>query len=565
MGNRSGERGMERRRTRLRRILWGWVLIALLGGLFPPAAWAHAYLVKASPAPDSVVAAPPSHIQLWFSEPLESRFASVTVLDPGGKRVATGPPAADPRDGSSLVVPLEGTSERGTYTVHWRVVSADGHPVEGNFVFSVGTVSAAPAGGAETAGGPPPLGVVARGLQWAALLTLPGLIGFWRVLARRKGEIPAPPAEAVRRVTAWTATAVLAASLLRLPVETHIQGELPFWGEAWSPAQWAVLIGNSSFGAVFVEQIPLLFLLVLAAWRRDAGERWLRPGPGGDLWLFPAFGVLLPMALAGHARTSVTPAFDVPVDMLHLGAAGWWIGGLAGMAVWWRATGAAGREWYAAVRAVGWGFAGSLTILVLTGMREGVLHAPTAFSLTHTVWGKALLVKLMLVAGMAILAAWHGLPLSGLPREGRAAEWRGRTLVAEWALGMLVTICVAVLTSSAPAQSNPGPLHLVLAEKAGIAEVWVEPNRAGVNHLRLELRDPSGRPLADLETVRVTVSMPSMPEMGETEVALRPVGPGRYEAGGSFLSMGGRWQIRIHGLTRSLEDIDWNTEFSVGR
>ena len=28
----------------------------------------------------------------------------------------------------------------GTYTVNWRVVSADGHPISGNFMFSVGQV-----------------------------------------------------------------------------------------------------------------------------------------------------------------------------------------------------------------------------------------------------------------------------------------------------------------------------------------------------------------------------------------------------------------------------------------
>ncbi|MDI3328537.1 MAG: copper resistance protein CopC [Alicyclobacillaceae bacterium] len=556
---------MGRLGTRLWKVLLGQACIVLFGVLAPAVAWAHAYLVKAAPAPNSILLAPPERIQLWFSEPVESQFAHIEVLGPDGKRVASGPLTVDPADGTSLVLLLKEKSKNGTCTVHWRVVSADGHPVEGNFVFSVGVVSAEPAAGKETAAGPSPLELVSRGLQWAALLTLPGLIGFWRVLARRKGSIVEPPAAAVRRVTAWTATAALATGLFRLPVETHIQGEVPFWGGAWNPAQWAALIGNSSFGAVFAGQIPLLLLLVLAAWRRNAGEGWLRPSRRGDLWLVPAFAALLPMALAGHARSGEVPALDVLLDMLHLGAAAWWIGGLAGMVVWWRAAGAAGGEWSAAVRAAGWGFAASLAILVLTGIRGVILHVPTVYSLTHTAWGKALVAKMAFVGGMAVLAVWHGLPLAGQLGEGRAARWKGRTLVAEWALGMLAVACVAVLTTSAPAETDPGPIHRIIAQKAGTAELWVEPNRAGLNRLSLELRDPSGRPLADLETVRAKVWIPDMPEMGETEVDLRPVGPGRYEASGSFLSMGGRWRIQIHGLTRNLEDVDWTADFPVGR
>jgi hypothetical protein len=71
--------------------------------------------------------------------------------------------------------------------------------------------------------------------------------------------------------------------------------------------------------------------------------------------------------------------------------------------------------------------------------------------------------------------------------------------------------------------------------------------------------------LSDLETVRITLTMPSMPEMGEMEVAVQPVGPGRYEATGSFLSTGGKWHIHIHALTRDLRDIDWTADFPVGR
>ncbi|MBX6396349.1 MAG: copper homeostasis periplasmic binding protein CopC, partial [Alicyclobacillaceae bacterium] len=171
-------RGSWEVRIRLGRTLLGLALIFLFGCLVPSVASAHAYLVRANPVPNSAVESGPERIQLWFSEPIDPRFAHVTVFGPDGKILVSGSPAADPRDGTSLVVPLPGKLDSGTYTVHWRVVSADGHPVAGSFTFSVGTSSAARAPGSEVAQGPSLLAVAARGFQWVALLILPGLIGF---------------------------------------------------------------------------------------------------------------------------------------------------------------------------------------------------------------------------------------------------------------------------------------------------------------------------------------------------------------------------------------------------
>ncbi|MDR3537351.1 MAG: copper homeostasis periplasmic binding protein CopC [Acetobacteraceae bacterium] len=106
---------------------------ALLFGA--PAAFAHAFLDRSSPAVGSSIQAAPAALSLRFTEAVEPRFSSIALLDAQGTAVTTGPArAAD--DGLSLVVPLP-PLRPGTYTVIWHVTSVDTHKTEGRFSFTV--------------------------------------------------------------------------------------------------------------------------------------------------------------------------------------------------------------------------------------------------------------------------------------------------------------------------------------------------------------------------------------------------------------------------------------------
>ena len=62
-------------------------LVALLFMIFllgPDDGWAHAYLVKSSPAPQEVLIRPPTEVQLWFNERLEPAYSHVSVVDGEG-------------------------------------------------------------------------------------------------------------------------------------------------------------------------------------------------------------------------------------------------------------------------------------------------------------------------------------------------------------------------------------------------------------------------------------------------------------------------------------------------
>jgi copper resistance protein C len=118
------------------------LLLTALGGLTLTAApaSAHASLIGANPEDGATVQRPPTEVSLEFSEEIsEPAFISVTTadgLDVTGGRVAV--------DGATVTRPLAAAAAAGEYTIAYRVVSADGHPIEGETTFTASRPAAAP-------------------------------------------------------------------------------------------------------------------------------------------------------------------------------------------------------------------------------------------------------------------------------------------------------------------------------------------------------------------------------------------------------------------------------------
>jgi len=113
------------------------VIALIASGLAPCAAFAHAHLVKASPAVGSQVSASPKEIRISFSEAIEPRFSGIEVKTSSGSAVETGAAGVDPGDKATLVVPLKAALAAGSYKVTWHVVSVDTHKTQGSFSFEV--------------------------------------------------------------------------------------------------------------------------------------------------------------------------------------------------------------------------------------------------------------------------------------------------------------------------------------------------------------------------------------------------------------------------------------------
>ena len=80
----------------------------------------------------------PGQVVLRFSEPVEIAFGAVRVFDADGAQVQQGEPFHPRGRDDEVAIRLRDGVADGGYTVTYRVVSADSHPVSGGFVFSVG-------------------------------------------------------------------------------------------------------------------------------------------------------------------------------------------------------------------------------------------------------------------------------------------------------------------------------------------------------------------------------------------------------------------------------------------
>ncbi|SDS16343.1 hypothetical protein SAMN04489751_1375 [Brevibacterium sandarakinum] len=99
---------------------------------FAPAS-AHDQLVSSNPEDGTTVDQQPEWIEMTFSGEVQEVGSEVKVVI-DGKNVSAGELAVD---GKKLTVALPDNLKPGDYTVTWRVVSSDGHPISGDFDFTI--------------------------------------------------------------------------------------------------------------------------------------------------------------------------------------------------------------------------------------------------------------------------------------------------------------------------------------------------------------------------------------------------------------------------------------------
>lgn len=148
----------------------------VIATLTAPAAGAHATRVSCDPAADAVLAAGPQRVSATFNEQLQTTFAAMTVVGPDGNVWSAGEPTVQ---GAVVGIALRALGPAGTYTVNYRVTSADGHVVSGAWSFRLtvpGTGTPGPPAAGPDGGGAIPIwpfvavavALVAGGAWWAA-------------------------------------------------------------------------------------------------------------------------------------------------------------------------------------------------------------------------------------------------------------------------------------------------------------------------------------------------------------------------------------------------------------
>jgi copper transport protein len=355
-------------------------------------AQAHAIPLHTEPPSGATLATAPTAVFVTFDSPVRVGPRNAAVRN-DGVDVLGGTPRVG--SGNQLVIPLSLGLGTGNYSIRWSVVSDDGHEEEGVIAFGLGT------------SGEP-----------VSVLTTRGYVTWQRVLMRALlllGVLGAAGA-------AFFSAAVLGGALPRR--QAHLL--FVFFLLAFAGAD--ALVHATSAGGTRFER-----LMIVATVASGIGAAAAALAPLEERLRFVVWGaaavLLVCPTLAGHALDAGQPAVIAPVaDILHLGGAAVWLGGVASLAL--ARTGTVQRFAQFALPAVG--------VVALGGAARALTELSSVSQVWTTSYGRALAVKTAIFAVLLTLV-WLG---------------RRRLLLVQLALLTALAVGVGALTDLRPGRAR---------------------------------------------------------------------------------------------------------------
>lgn len=524
---------------------------------FPALSFAHAYIVKSSPFENQKLPETPKKIHIEFSEEIQPSFYYLRVFDRNGKRVDLGDDQINSRDPKVFEAHLEPNLPAGIYNISWKVVSGDGHPVDGVIPFQIGTSGKYTSLiKAKTTGYIPHIDLVMiRWIQYISGSIFVGML-FYYLCIFPKGSLQSAHIEKTYRKVFIVAYVLLLISICAsLPLQAVIQTNRS-WLDVWSLPVLIDLIRGSTFGKVWLFQ----FIITLFLPSLSFGVFAKKNNP--NLWIAFILGIVLLSlkAFASHAFTESNKFLAITMDALHLITASIWIGSLIAMVVLLPLRKSEeGKAFYRGIIHLffPWGVF-TVVILAATGIYGSFLYVPTVSSLFHTGYGQVLLGKIILFLIMVVFAGMNSLKA----RKGEGQGWRF-SLWSELITGFIVLVLAVILTNLPTAIVSPGPFHKTNAVDSNTVSLNIGPNISGPNHFIVAVKDSKGKPITDIEQVSLTFTSKEM-NMGDTTIIIQKPKNGQFQTQGMFLNMAGRWKVHVHVLTKSLDQIDTDFQVLVG-
>ncbi|MGH7549428.1 MAG: copper resistance protein CopC [Gemmatimonadota bacterium] len=413
------------------------IVAGLLAASASPAVAAlpvHARLVASIPAAGDTLRVLPTEMRLLFSEPVESGLVTIRVVAADGTTIdlATRP---DPGDVRAVLAPFPSLGAGG-YRVVWRVVSADGHPIEDDFVFFVAQAEPSPAGPARAESVPlevPPPATIDTGWRPPALLIAAvEALALGALLALAGILLHLPPAG--REIPRVAVALALAAPPL-LAVHGGLWA-LDLSAEGSLTAALADALGTTA-GRV---EAARLGLAGLAAWALVLARR-------PRVAVVFAFAAVLAGGALGHALAN-SPVWSIPAKAIHLAAAAVWLGGLLRLAT----IDPASDLFPITARRVSSAALVAVVVIGATGVLQAALILPTLTDLLTSGYGRLVLLK---AAGLAILigvGAYHRLRL--MPRlDAGSGEALRRSVRREIVILAVVLLIAARLAYEPPPEA----------------------------------------------------------------------------------------------------------------
>jgi len=570
--------------------------LGAVAGLATPAS-AHATLESTQPANGTALPKSPGSVILHFDQQVSVSPTSIEVFNSSAKRIDSGDTRHVPNDSHSVETAIPASLPAGGYVVTWRVVSADSHPVNGAFTFFIGAATGGGAISSEASrllsqsSGSRTVGVVYGVMRFLAFVAVAVFLGGMVFVT-----LIWPDGAGHKR-----ARRILWAGLIGLALTTAaafaLQGVYGAGLGVSDLLKTNVLqqVWDTRFGKAYAAR--LLFLAAGGALlARVAAPR----GPAARIRYLTAaaavgVAVLATWGVADHASTGSLVWLAVPFDVVHLGAASIWLGGLVmSLAVLLPANqgvppGEPSPRREALPRFSQWALA-SVIAIVATGVFAAWRQVGVSWgALTTTPYGKLVLYK---AGGLVVLVALasvsrtsvHGdLALPGTRPRSRSLATVGagpsraprpvgadvavgavggrasgpgrlrRAVAAEIVVLLVVLALTAVLVSARPAKQAYGaPFSTEVKAGPTLVSVVVDPAKAGPLAIHLYILTSAGI-IDDVPEVDANMSNTAAGISG-LKIPLQVAGPGHYVAYGFDVPISGTWTINVTVRTDNIDE-----------
>ena len=408
----------------------------------------HASLLSSEPRAGEVLRGSPERIRLVFSEPLEPSMSAMawSAAPPGAPALAA---TVDPRDVHALLA-RPGTLPAGAYTMGWRVVSADGHRVDGRIAFTIL--------GAATDSGAPTLAVThARdsSLSSAAITSNAANASSTASFGEDRRLSRATRALRATAVTSLLALAGLVLMIAILPLSgprpmrlATILGVLTTvllasYTVVWSlgvaagvgaPVDAVMTATATTPGALEVARVALA---LLALWSIGLARR---PGLAA---LFAVTGALITGA-SGHSAV-ILPYWSIPIKAMHMLGAALWLGGL----LWLVTAERHGDRYLQGARRISSIALWAVLLVLASGIAQSALFLASPRALYESDFGRVVLLKIVGFLVLILFGAYHRRIVPRMDTTMARRRLR-RSVRAEIAVMLVVSALGGILATIAP-------------------------------------------------------------------------------------------------------------------
>lgn len=526
-------------------------------------AGAHASVVVTSPADNTAVSPAPTTATVTFSERVTIGVGGLTVRNTAGLRVDSGPSKVD-GVGTTVSVGLQTALPDGTYVATYRVLSADGHPVSGSFLFGIGAgpIDADAASRSGTEGNTiwEVVSAVARFLMYASALLAAGLAFFLAFIHDRD--------EDRWRLIGWTRITTITALFGAAGIVIGQAALLS--GRGLTAVTDGGVVGDVLDSRLGWSLAALTMGLVAVHLSTDISNHVASQ----TLALYGGLVTAASFAIWGHSTELAPIWLSTAADVIHAAAAAVWFGGIIGLVMVLRrrtdqpvapTAQIVGR--FSTTAAISVGFLAAAGIALSWNATGGSWDA-----LVSTTYGRLLLVKVAITGGILALAGYNRswlvptLVHGDASDDDTAASWRRlrRTVTIEAIALVAVLGITSVLVNVTPASTAFEAADRVVNEtqavEGGAVNLIVLPAQVGENTLHMQYTDTDGRPIDVANTLTIDFALPSA-ELSAITRQTAKVGPGHFIYTGPELSIVGTWTVTLVARTGDFSQL--RTSFQV--